>query len=452
MLRDSDSPERQIEKLWRINQALIERLDRVENARSSTYALSQTAAVLEKEVLARNRDLERALTDLSRTNRELDLAREVAEEANRAKSRFLRAASHDLLQPLSAAKLLLSHLEDISCDPVQADLVARIGAAFDSAEELIRALLDISQLDSRALEVTPEPVSLGRLFQRLAADFHGQAAARGLDLRFVPTAATVLSSPVFLRGIVQNLVSNAIKYTRRGRVLVGARRRDGMIWLEVHDTGPGIPPADQERIFNEFERLAPDAAVPGNGLGLSIVRRACLRLGHELTLDSTPGRGTLFRVQLPPAPSAAARGGLAAPDQRLPQTPARDRLRLSGCTAIVVENDAAMRHAYMLLLQSWGVQVAAAAGTEDARALLRAGVRPQILVTDYQLDRGDTGMRTIAALRDDLGACLPALLVTAERSADLPEAARRAGALLLEKPVAETDLHAAVLRLLQVQA
>lgn len=307
MLRDDDGLERQVEKLKRINAALVERLDRADASRGSHWMLFQTATVLEQELLARNRDLEQALAHLESVNRELALARETADEANRSKSRFLRAASHDLLQPLSAAKLFLSHLSETVNEPLQADLVSRIGTAFDSTEELIRALLEISRLDSVRLDISTERVSLGRLFQRLMVDFHGDAAARGLELRFVNSSATVMSNPVFLRRIAQNLVSNAIKYTRTGRVLVGARREGADVWLEVHDTGPGIAPEDRERIFNEFERLAPEGEEPGTGLGLSIVRRACLRLGHEVALDSAPGRGSVFRIRLPRALEAPGR-------------------------------------------------------------------------------------------------------------------------------------------------
>ncbi|MFD1914403.1 hybrid sensor histidine kinase/response regulator [Halodurantibacterium flavum] len=446
MLREEDSPHRQIEKLLRINQALAARLDRIENARSSTYALSRTAAVLEKEVMARNRDLERTLAELGTINRELDTAREMAEEANRAKSRFLRAASHDLLQPLSAAKLFLSHLADLLRDPAQAEVVGRINTAFDSAEELIRALLDISRLDSRALEVTPEPVDLGQLLLRLAVDFEGQARARGLDLRCVPSSAIVESSPVYLRSIAQNLLSNAIKYTPQGRILVGVRRARGMFALEVHDTGPGIAAHDRDRIFNEFERLDPQGSIPGSGLGLSIVRRACNRFGHELDLRSRPGTGSCFRVWLPPARDAAPLR-LVPPQQRgVAGMGAGAALR--GRRAMVVENDTAMRGAYVLLMQGWGMQVAAAAGTDAALGLLAQGPPPDILLSDYQLDRGDTGLRTIRAFRDRLGD-LPALLVTAERAPFLVAQARGLAVQVLEKPVAEPVLQQAILTLLE---
>ena len=179
MLRPTDDAARRIEKLTRINEALIQRLDRLDDIRGSSYALTRTAAMLEREVVARNADLERALAELSASNAELAAARETADEANRAKSRFLRAASHDLLQPLSAGRLLIGQLGELATDAVQADLVERVTASFESAEELIRALLDIARLDSQAFEANPGPVAIGRLFQRLAIDLQPLAAGAG---------------------------------------------------------------------------------------------------------------------------------------------------------------------------------------------------------------------------------------------------------------------------------
>ncbi|MDH2328896.1 ATP-binding protein [Cereibacter sp. SYSU M97828] len=426
-------------KLRRINAALIRRIDQLDAERSSTWSLARTAALLEKEVLARNRDLERALAELSAINAELATARAAAEEANRAKSRFLRAASHDLLQPLSAAKLFLSHLGEVAQDAGQRDLVARINANFESAEELIRALLEIARLDSRKLEVNPAPVSLWRLFQRLSIDMQGLAA--GLDLRFVRSSAVVMSDPVYLRRIAQNLISNALKYTERGRVLVGARRDGDAIWLEVHDTGPGIAPADQRRIFNEFERLS-RSDVPGMGLGLSIVGRACAQLDHRLEVRSQPGRGSLFRVRLPLVGGVCLVDTRPAPGRHVPGVFARS-------SALVVENDPNMRQAFVFLLESWGMSVAQAQGTAAALRHLERGFRPDMILTDYRLEQGDTGVHVIAAVRDALGMAVPALIVSGECADAIAKASAHLGAAVLEKPVAETTLRETVHGLLR---
>ena len=434
-MQSSDDPQPMVAKLTRINAALIRRVDQLDAARSSSHSLARTAAVLEKEVLARNRDLERALAELNAINAELASAREAADEANRAKSRFLRAASHDLLQPLSAAKLFLSHLGELTEDPHHRDLVDRIGANFDSAEELIRVLMEIARLDSQKLEIQLIPVSLGRLFQRLAIDMQTQSA--GLDLRFVPSSELVLSDPVYLRRIAQNLISNALKYTEGGKVLVGARHDGDHIWLEVHDTGSGIAPADQERIFKEFERLS-RTDIPGTGLGLSIVQRTCLQLKHTVEVRSALGRGSLFRVRLP-----LVRGITLVAEQK--HADPRDMHEITAVfaqrTALVVENDPGMRQAFIFLLKSWGMTVVDAESTKDALARLAASdIRPDVILTDYRLDQGDTGVQVIAAVRQAIGQNIPALIVSGESAIAIGTVSEHLGAAVLEKPVAEAEL------------
>lgn len=466
MLRDDDSPERREAKLLRINQALMRRLERMDEGRGSSHALSQAAALLEREVLARNLDLERTLADLGQMNAELAQARAAAEEASRAKSRFLRAASHDLLQPLSAAKLLLGHLQDSLHGRPEAETIAHVIGSFDSAEELIRMLLEIARLDSRRLILQVGPVALGRLFQRLAVDMQGLVAARGLGLIFVPSALTVESDPVFLRSIAQNLVSNALKYTETGRVLVGVRRAGAHVWLEVHDTGPGIAPADQARIFQEFERLAPSDQ-PGSGLGLSIVRRACDQLGHAIDLRSQPGRGSCFRVRLPVANPLAKGAFGAQPPRFAPAKAAPSGLGGSGLggtlraadgapdplvdrCALVVENDPGMRHAFCLLLQSWGMTVLPADGLETLRGALRGAQqhRPAVVLTDFRLDRGETGVQVITTARRLLQAPVPALIVSAESAEAIRGCSAHLGAQVLQKPINEAALRRALCALM----
>ncbi|KFI27809.1 ATPase [Haematobacter missouriensis] len=443
MFRESDGPQRRIDKLEQINAALMQRLQRMEETRGSSYALTRTAAMLEREVLARNRELERALSELSEANAELARAREAADQASRAKSRFLRAASHDLLQPLSAAKLFLTHLAETSREPLQAELVERITASFDSAEELIRTLLDIAKLDSDRSEVSISPVSIGRLFQRIGIDLQPLAAGRQVSLQFVPTAQTVLSDPVLLRSIGQNLVSNALKYTTGDKVLVGARRDGDGIWLEVLDQGPGIAPSDQSRIFNEFERLS-RSDQPGSGLGLSIVQRACQRLGHPLELISAPGKGSRFRVRLPRLGEMCL-----LPPQRVGAVDDPGALLefLAGHRILIVENDPSVRSAFAFLLRSWGVDVTTAAGLEDALATLAQAI-PDAILSDYRLDNGETGCDVIAALRERADKPLPALMVSAEQLEFISEAASRIGAEVLAKPLAEMDLRRSLARLL----
>ena len=316
MLRPTDEDARKIEKLTRINQALIQRMERMDEVRGSSYALTRTAAMLEREVMERNADLERALAELSASNAKLAAARRTADEANRAKSRFLRAASHDLLQPLSAAKLLLAHLVEITADPMQVDLGVRITGCFDSAEELIRALLDIARLDSQAFEANPGPVAISRLFQRLGADLQPLAAQRGIELRFVMSSETVLSDPMLLRQIAQNLIINALKYSDGPKVLVGLRHAGEGGWLVVQDCGPGI---DAARPGAHLQRVRAAVALGPAGKRARAVDRA-----PRLPAARAPGRADERGRRGLVLPGAAA-----ADAQRLPAAgrPPRRRRR-----------------------------------------------------------------------------------------------------------------------------
>ncbi|KGJ14756.1 ATPase [Paracoccus sanguinis] len=433
---DDPDPARRADKLSRIVEALIHRVDRLEETRGSAWSTFQAAVALEQEALARTRDLEAALADLSQRNRDLAVARAAADEANRSKTRFLRAASHDLLQPLAAARLYLSALADSDLDPVQRELTTRLAGAFESVEELMHAVLDISRLDSQRIEFHRRPVALDELFQRLAIEYAPVAEAAGLRLSFVPTSAVVDSDPTFLRRIAQNLVSNALKYTEAGGVVVGVRRRGKRVWLEVHDSGPGISEADRARIFDEFQRAVREGGPQGMGLGLSIVRRACTKLGHPLEVLSTPGRGTVFRVGLPPVGPAEAAVAFAPAGRGL-----RSRV------ALVVENDPAMRRAYELMLgRTLGMVVRATGGTAEALAEMGQDDPPDVILADYNLDNGDTGIAAIRALRAAAGQVVPAVMVTAQRDPGIARACASEGVPLIEKPVRADELAAVLTR------
>jgi signal transduction histidine kinase len=439
MLRQDDSPDRRAEKLGRIADVLIERVDRLEESRGSAWSMFQAAVALEQEVTTRTAQLEQALADLSQRNRELAVARASAEEANRSKTRFLRAASHDLLQPLSAARLFLDALAVTDMDTGQQEMVARLTGAFESVEQLMHAVLDIARLDSQRIEFHRKPVAMDPLFSRLADEYGPMAEAKGLRLRFAPTSAVIDSDPVFLRRIAQNLISNAIKYTARGGVLIGMRHRGPLAWLEVWDTGPGIPAIDRNRIFGEFQRLNQDSGAAGMGLGLSIVRRACAKLGHPLKLDSEPMRGTVFRVGLPVAVEVDPLG----PAVRHGQTGA-----LRGRLAMIVENDSGMRRGYEVILQGQAGMVARLAGS-TAEALATMGEEPpDVILADYNLDDADTGIAAIIALRAAAGQPIPAVMVTARRDPDIARACADIGVPLLEKPVRPADLQLVLEQLL----
>ena len=237
---------------------------------------------LEAGVIARTEELGVALTE--------------AERANASKSRFVAAASHDLLQPLSAAKLFMSSLSDQLDSAETLTVLGKAENALAGVENIIEALLDISKLDAGKAVFDVQPVALSAIFGPLCDELTPVAAAKGLKLSIVDSGLSVESDPGYLRRIMQNLISNAIKYTDTGRVVVGVRRNGGSARIEVWDTGPGIDDADRKRVFQEFERLEGAAPNDGLGLGLAIVERAAKGLGHELSLWSETGRGSCFAL------------------------------------------------------------------------------------------------------------------------------------------------------------
>ncbi|TVP69802.1 MAG: hybrid sensor histidine kinase/response regulator [Rhodobacteraceae bacterium] len=430
----ADTDQRQLEKLRRINEILIKRVKHLDDKRGSAHSAFQAAIALEKEVFIRNRELEQALEELYRKNEELAAARAAAEAADRSKTRFLSAASHDLLQPLSAARLFLTALNDTTLDDLQTELIERIGHSFQGVEDLMRAVLDISKLHSHSNTSAQHkmgPVSLKRLLGRLADESAALAATKRLDFRYVETTATVDSDPMYLRRIIQNLLANAIRYTNHGKVLLGVRRRGARVVIEVHDTGIGIHPSQQDLVFEEFHRANPDEATHGVGLGLSIVKRACDMLGHEVTLRSTPGKGTCVNVAL-----RASDGHAATHAQPVFST--SSPAGLVGKGIVVIENDPPLRRAYEILLKhSWQMRAQIVDTTEAALAL--SGPFDAI-IADYSLDGGETGVTSIRRLRAHHRRPLPALLITGHANPDLARDCRREDIKVVAKPVRKRDL------------
>jgi signal transduction histidine kinase/CheY-like chemotaxis protein len=380
--------------------------------RAAIDALSRANETLEARVLARTLELQDALGD--------------AERANASRSRFVAAASHDLLQPLSAAKLFISSIGDEAGAAVRGTL-EKAHNALQSVEGILDALLNISKLESGKAAVMIGPVRMDRLLAQLSDEFAALALAKGLGLVVRPCNAVVQSDPSYLRRILQNLIGNAIRYTGSGRVLVGARLRGGMLRVEVWDTGPGIPEAEQGNIFKEFHRLnAPASASEGMGLGLAIVERACALLGHPLGLSSRMGRGTCFVIQVPLADSIADSPA---------QTPVPDMSAGQDKIAFLVENDDALRRAMGLLLEKWGLSVLEAATAEEALALIaELGILPDFLLVDYQLGAGMDGLGFLDALFG-LHGPIPARMVTANRSLALQQACTARGIEILVKPI-----------------
>ena len=384
--------------------------------------ITRTNESLEARVKQRTLDLEDALAR--------------AERANAARSRFVAAASHDLLQPLSAAKLFVASAED-DATPATRNVLQKAQNALASVENILAALLDISKLEAGHSSLSVMPVQLAPMLKQLRDENAPLAAAKGIDLRVVPSHLVVESDPTYLRRILQNLISNAIRYTETGRVVVGLRRKpNDRARIEVWDTGPGIPEKDQQSIFQEFHRLGVSAsASAGMGLGLAIVDRACAQLGHPIHLKSQVGRGTCFGIDLPVARGWGTNG--------LPMTLGRTSLPFAaevGRVALLVENDNELRRAMTLRLEKWGVDVIDVGSGEEAIDLLRdLDMVPDLLLVDYQLGEGINGLATIKSLWSSYGR-IPARIVTATRSKDLNDACRAANVEILHKPINSADL------------
>ena len=374
--------------------------------------------------------------ELTRLNTELGRAKGEAEQANVSKTRFLAAASHDILQPLNAARLYVTSLIERQGGGNDAQLVGNIDASLDAVEEIFGALLDISRLDTGAMKPEITGFRMDELLRQLEVEFTPLAQERGLKLQFMPCSLAVESDRRLLRRLLQNLISNAIKYTPRGRVLVGCRRRRRRLRIDVYDTGLGIPASKKRAIFQEFHRLDQGAKVArGLGLGLSIVERIARVLDCKIGVVSTVGRGSHFSVEAPLS---------AAVPVRQHQRMARevDRIQLSGITVLCIDNDLTILDGMETLLGGWGCRVLKAPDLATAIAVTgEAKISPDGLLVDYHLDDG-SGVTAIKELRRRFGAGLTAILITADRSPQVREEARVNGVQVLNKPVKPAALRA----------
>ncbi len=410
-----------------------------------------TASVAAAEALERsNETLEQRVRErteeLTRLNAALARAKGEADAANISKTKFLAAASHDILQPLNAARLYVTSLIERT-GREDTRLIDNVDASLEAVEEIFGALLDISRLDTGAMRPELMSFRIDELMRQIELEFAPLADAKGLDLTFVPSSAVVRADRRLLRRLVQNLVSNAIKYTPAGRVLVGCRRRGDNLRIDVYDTGVGIPHDKQRDIFEEFHRLDAGAKIArGLGLGLSIVERVARVLGGAVEVSSRVGHGSHFSMTVPLSSAVPI------------ELPAREHARvdasqLAGMTALCIDNEPAVLDGMETLLQGWGCQVIKAPDLDTALAALAdSKAAPNGLLVDYHLDRGN-GIDAIAALRQRCGD-LPAILITADRSPTVRDEARAQGIQVLHKPIKPAALRAllAQWRVLRVAA
>ncbi len=383
--------------------------------RGALRAISQVNETLERHVQERTLELQDALAE--------------AERANASKSRFVAAASHDLLQPLSAAKLYMASLETDLEHPDQRERLTKATSALQSVEHILGALLDISRLDSGRATVHDTQIPLGALLAQLHDEFAPIARDKGLRFDLRPCNVVVDSDATYLRRILQNLIANALRYTERGRVLVAARRRADTIVVEIWDTGPGIPIEQQAKVFDEFHRVnAAASPAEGLGLGLAIVERACRLLAHPMQMQSTPGRGTRFCITLPIHTEQTAPNDITHP-MRKASAPLAHRI------VLLVENDTELRNAISMTLENWGADVLACGSDIEAVELLREiDIAPDMVLADYQLDNDATGTDLVIQLRETYGP-LPACIISANRDPALTALCKTQNATLLHKPL-----------------
>ena len=385
------------------------------------------------------------LAQLEAEKRASDAARQAAEVANRAKTQFFAAASHDLRQPLHAMGLFAEALRQRTHEPDVARLVNSINESVDALEGLFSELLDITRIDSGGFTPQAAAFRLDELFRRLRLHFEPSAFEKGLALRMRGGAHVAHADPLLVERIVRNLVANAIRYTEDGGVLVGCRRRGERLLLQVWDTGVGIAAEDRSRIFEEFYQVRGRHAVTadqrkGLGLGLAIVARLANLMQAPLTLNSQPGRGTVFTLELPVG-SGAEHIQAARPIQRASSAPT-----LAGRTLMVVEDDPAVREGLEVLLTSWGARVIAYPSATALRCAYELASVPTVdlVITDYRLESGSTGVDVVAWLRARHGPGLPAVIVTGSTSPALEIDAQQQGFHLLTKPVLPNKLRAIV--------
>jgi two-component system, sensor histidine kinase len=439
---NAEPDERRIEKLRKINQALIHRVECAMGQPENAFSLFQTAIALDSEAKARTEELKATLEQLERSNLELKRARDLAERANRSKTGFFTAVGHDVLQPLQAARLTLSALAEMEDGQAGRPLVEQVDQALSIVEDLLRTILDLSRLETGVLRPNMQPVDLNEIFNSVVGGLLSLAVAKGITLRFRPTAFWVMSDPLMLKRIIQNLAANAVRYTDIGHVLVCARPRGADVCIAVYDTGPGIAPHERDVIFQEFERgeASERGGSLGFGLGLSIVRRMSVALNHEIFLRTEEGRGSCFGLRMKRAARPSQRSGSTV------RSPA-SQLNLSA-RVVIIENDKSVASGMTTLLRQWGCETKVVRNFSQASDLA-GGPPPDILLADYHLDNGETGLKSIRLLRNVFGARLPAVVMTADRTHEVAQAVRRAGCELMLKPIKPAEMRSLIAHLIR---
>ena len=409
----------------------------------TTYTDVTESVAAADELEAANESLEKRVQErteeLTRLNHELARAKQEAESANLSKTRFLAAASHDILQPLNAARLYASSLVERKekSNDTDLQLAQNVDASLEAVEEILSALLEISRLDAGAMKPEFSHFRIDDILKQLELEFQPIAREKGLRLTFVPCSLTVRSDRRLLRRMLQNLISNAIKYTAKGRILIGCRRFRKTLRIEVIDTGVGIPLASQKLVFKEFQRLqGAEKSAGGLGLGLSIVERMSRVLDHKLNLRSGKKKGSVFSIEVPWVIALPRSSASPVPLQKSAHQP------LANLTILAIDNEPRILEGMKLLLEGWGCMVLTAETLKDAQQHFKTAPRPpDVILADYHLDEGD-GLDAIVRLRWAFNSELPAILVTADRTQEVRDLATSRNVHLLNKPVKPASLRA----------
>ena len=400
---------------------------------------------LEQRIAAATQELRVKKDEAEATALALQDKKEEAEEATQAKSRFLAAASHDLRQPTHALGIFVSQLRQLVHPPQTSALIGNLDSAVMWLQDLLDSLLDFSRLDAGTMQTRVRAFALSDIFSQLRAELAVPAIAKGIRLRIRPSNLSVLSDPALLHRILSNLAGNSVRYTRNGGVLIGCRcTADGKhVRIEVWDTGIGIAPQQQQAVFKEFYQAAQSEHIgeKGLGLGLAIVERSARLLGHPLQMKSQLGVGTRFSIELPLAEPEAVHDQRDSEQGELGE-------RFAPSNALVIEDQALAREATVSLLTSWGLQAVGVDGLASAQLQLEAGLKADLIISDYHLSERENGIDAILSLRATAGYRIPACLVSGDTNTALLQAARDAGLTLLHKPVRPAKLRSLLRHLL----
>ncbi|MDA8230876.1 MAG: PAS domain-containing protein [Magnetospirillum sp.] len=387
------------------------------------------------EIVRQRQELERARKDAL-------LAKAEAERANLSKSKFLAAASHDLRQPVQSLFLLLAAMESRLAGTEFADVVEKIGVALDALRLLLDSMLDISRIDAGIIVPKFDCVALDPVLSRLAREYRLRAQEKKLDLRYVKTSLCVRSDASLIERALRNLIENAIRYTVRGRILIGCRRYPGMVQIDVADTGIGIAAEHRETVFDEFQQVdncARDRA-QGLGLGLTIVRRLARLLGGEVELDSAVAKGSRFSLLLP-----------AAPDVDSHRRPSCRSVSGAGQRILLIEDDAMLSDSLDMLLRHWCFTTSAAATGDAALDIVRRGFRPTLIIADYRLKGKMNGIEAVRRIEGALGESVPALIITGDTAPERIGEALCGGLRILHKPIAAEDLRRELVQMIRTE-